>query len=89
MLRDNHIDYLSLEDKEDKFLGYIIRSGNQLEEVKVTEVKLKGDNLLYKSKTDDYQDEDWNDLEEDVVADNEDMLYDAVYDKISDMNNIS
>ena len=87
MLVENNLDSISLEDKEDKYLGYIIRSGNQLEEVLVTEVKLDGDSILYKAK--ENTDDQWSDLEEDVVADNVDMLYDAVYDKISDMNNVS
>ena len=87
ILVENNLDSISLEDKKDKYLGYIIRSGNQLEEVLVTEVKLDGDSILYKAK--ENTDDQWSDLEEDVVADNVDMLYDAVYDKISDMNNVS
>lgn len=70
---------------EVSYEGYLIRSYDTVEEVLITSLKLDGDTLYYKAKGEGYQDDDWQNLRDDVVGDNCEMLYDAVYDKIYEM----
>lgn len=94
IFKDNGIEELDLilddEGNERYTDGYIIRNNygcGSPQEVKVTYLKFENDKLWYVGESEDYTDEDWQDLYDDVVSDNLDLLYDAVCDRIDERNN--
>lgn len=65
--------------------GYIIREKKGIERVSISQLKLENNVLYYKTGIDKSQENDWSNLEQDVVLDNLDTLYDAVYNKVTDI----
>ena len=89
LMKEKGMTEIDLLADEDVFgRAWLIRSNyyeGGLEEVQVTALKLKGDDLYYKGIGSEEEDEDWQpfDVMDTMVACTIDSVYDAVYQRLN------
>lgn len=80
-MKETRTEEINLQDTEGDS-GWLVRCNPEM--VEVTHLKLQGNTLLYKGRTEDAADEKWLPMDEgsSVVAATIDSLYEAVWQRI-------